>query len=82
MLWFHEVKGYGYIRTEAGERVYVDRAGFVDGIVPAGRCAGLAVDLRIEEQNGKRVALDVSMVDEPVARRARRRSGGTRSARS
>jgi hypothetical protein len=42
----------------------------------------LAVDLRIEEQNGKRVALDVSMVDEPVARRARRRSGGTRSARS
>jgi cold shock CspA family protein len=81
MLWFHEVKGYGFIRTEDGERVYVDRAGFVDG-APVGRCAGLQVDLRIEERDGERVALDVSMVQEPAGGRARRRSSGTRSARS
>jgi cold shock CspA family protein len=75
MLWFHEAKGYGFIRTEAGERVYVDRAGFVDGVAPAGRCAGLQVDLRIEERDGERVALDVSMVQEAAGGRARRRSG-------
>jgi hypothetical protein len=81
MLWFHEVKGYGFIRTEDGERVYVDRAGFVDGVAPVGRCAGLPVDLRIEERDGERVALDVSMVPDSAAGGRARRRAGTRSMR-
>jgi cold shock CspA family protein len=74
MLWFHEEKGYGFIRTDDGERVYVERAGFVDGVAPVGRCAGLAVELRVVEQNGKQVAVDVSLVEAQPTRRARRRS--------
>lgn len=78
MLWFHEVKGYGFILTDAGERIYVDREGFVGGRTPVGRCAGLPVQLRAEERAGQRVALDVSVVEEPPVRRARRRSSGAR----
>ena len=51
MLWFHEEKGYGFIQTDDGERVYVERAGFVDGVAPVGRCAGLAVALRVVVQS-------------------------------
>ena len=82
MLWFHEAKGYGFIRTDEGERLYVDRDGFVGGVAPVGRCAGLQVDLRIEERDGERVALDVSMVTEAAGGRARRRTSGTRSMRA
>jgi len=78
MLWFHEEKGYGFILTDAGERIYVDRDGFVGGVAPVGRCAGLAVQLRAEERAGRRIALDVSRVDGPPVRRARRRSSGPR----
>jgi cold shock CspA family protein len=74
MLWFHEEKGYGFIRTDDGERVYVERAGFVDGVAPIGRCAGLPVELRVVEQNGKQMAVDVSLVEAQPTRRARRRS--------
>jgi hypothetical protein len=75
MLWFDEAKDYGFIRTEEGERLYVDRDGFVDGAAPVGRCAGLAVRLTVGERNGQRVGVDVSLVPEEPRRRARRRSG-------
>lgn len=78
MLWFDEAKDYGFILTDDGERLYVDRAGFVDG-APVGRCARLPVELRIEERSGKRIAVDVSLVQEEPARRARRRSATFRS---
>jgi cold shock CspA family protein len=81
MIWFDESKDYGFIRTEAGERVYVDREGFVDGAAPVGRCAGVPVRLTMAEREGKPVAVDVSLVDEGPQRRARRRTSSMRSGR-
>ena len=80
MLWFDEAKDYGFIRTDEGERLYVDRAGFVDGAAPVGRCAGLPVELSVGERDGERFAVDVSLVSEEPPRRARRRSSTIRSA--
>jgi cold shock CspA family protein len=77
MLWFHETKGYGFIQTEDGERLYVERAGF-EGPPPVGRCAGLPVSLGIDEQDGRRVAVNVAVVTEDAPRRARRRGSGMR----
>jgi hypothetical protein len=79
MLWFDEAKDYGFILTDEGERLYVDRAGFVDGAAPVGRCARLPVELRIDERDEKRIAVDASLVPEEPRRRARRRSSGFRS---
>lgn len=31
MLWFDEATGFGFILTEEGERIYVDRGGFLPG---------------------------------------------------
>ena len=78
MLWFDEAKDYGFIRTEHGERLYVDRDGFVERAAPVGRCAGLPVRLTVSEQDGGRSAVDVSLVpDEPHGRARRRRSSIT-----
>src|SRR5437588_48973 len=49
MLWFDEAKGYGFILTDAEERLYVDRTGFVPGQVPVGRCAKRRVELKAVE---------------------------------
>jgi cold shock CspA family protein len=81
MLWFDEAKHYGFIFTDEGERVYVDRDGFVDGAAPVGRCAGLVVRLDVTEREGERVAANVSLVPEESHGRARRRSSAVRSAR-
>jgi hypothetical protein len=79
MLWFDERKDYGFILTQEGERLHVDREGFVDG-APVGRCAKLPVELTVAERDGQRTAVDVSFVAEEERRRARRRSASTRSA--
>jgi hypothetical protein len=79
MLWFDEAKDYGFILTDDGERVYVDRDGFVDRAAPVGRCARLPVNLRVTERDGQRIAVDVSLVPEQTQRRARRRTSGLRS---
>jgi hypothetical protein len=79
MLWFNEAKDHGFIRTEDGERLYVDRDGFVGGAPPEGRCAGLPVRLRVGDHDGERTAVDVSLVVDEPPRRARRRSSGLRS---
>ena len=79
MLWFNEAKDHGFIRTEGGERLYVDRDGFVGGAPPVGRCAGLPVRLRVGERDGERIAVDVSLVVDEPPRRARRRSSRLRS---
>ena len=82
MLWFDERKDYGFIRTEDDERLYVDRDGFVDRAAPVGRCAGLPVQLTVDERDGQRVAIDVSVVPEENRRRARMRRSGLRSSGS
>jgi cold shock CspA family protein len=77
MLWFHEERGAGFLQTEDGERLPVDIDGFV-GAAPVGRCAGLPVTFNVEERDGARVAVDVSLTESDAPRRARRRSSGMR----
>ena len=79
MLWFDEAKDFGFILTEEGERIYVHRSGFLPGEAPVGRCARRAVRLTATVQNGKRVAVHVSMAPEVAHGRARWRSSNTRS---
>ncbi len=78
MLFFNEERGSGFIRTEEGERLYVDRNGFLPGEAPEGRCAGLKVDFIRVEGTGEHehVALEVSLVEELAGGRARRRRHG------
>ena len=74
MLFFNAEKDYGFIRTADGERIAVNRAGFVSGEAPVGRCAGLAVQLTPVETPQGRIATGVSRVVEKEVGRARRRS--------
>jgi hypothetical protein len=76
MLWFNETKGHGCVVTDDGERLYVDRAGFVGGAAPVGRCGQLPVTLTVDDRAGERIAVDVLLVAEDHPRRARRRSSG------
>jgi cold shock CspA family protein len=74
MIWFNEAKGYGFIRTEDDERLYVAASGFACGSGPAGRCAGLPVVFRRQTLEGDPRAVDVSIVEDVEAPRARLRS--------
>ena len=78
MLWFAEKKDHGFILTDEGERLYVGRDGFVGG-APVGRCANLPVELNIVERDGKRIAVDVTLVNDDPKPRARRRTSSVRS---
>jgi hypothetical protein len=79
MLWFSEKKDHGFILTDEGERLYVDRDGFVGRAAPVGRCADLPVELTVAERDGKRIAVDVTFIADEAKRRARRRTSGMRS---
>jgi hypothetical protein len=74
MLWFDEAKDYGFVLTNDGERLYVNRDSFVDRAAPVGRCARRPVSLSVVERDGERVAVAVSLVVDESPRRARRRS--------
>ena len=76
MLWFNEVKDYGFIMTDEGERLAVAGEGFAKGEKPEGRCAHKAVTFDVGEAGGERQAQNVVFEPEVVARRARMRSGG------
>ena len=76
MLWFNEVKNFGFIRTEEGERLYVHRDGFVPGHAPVGSCVGLVVLFEVEEGAEQRQAVGVTVPNDVPARRARRRRHG------
>jgi len=82
MLWFDEAKHYGFVLSDEGERLRVERDGFVDGAAPVGRCARRPVTLSVRERDGERIAVDVELVPEESPRRARRRSSGMPSNRS
>lgn len=76
LLWFNEAKGFGFIRTEEDERLYVHRSGFEPGQVPVGRCAEKLVTFEREtaDVEGGYCAVSVSIVeDAPSGRRARLR---------
>ncbi|TML84900.1 MAG: cold shock domain-containing protein [Actinobacteria bacterium] len=76
MIWFNEEKGFGFIRTDDGERLYVDRTGFEPDGPPVGRCAEKPVSFLREaaDVEGGYRAVHVSLSDEQTAGgRARRR---------
>lgn len=75
MLWFNEVKSFGFIRTEDGERLYVHSSGFLPGQTPVGRCAGRLVSFERQAVEGDSRAIGVSFVPEVASRRARPRQG-------
>jgi cold shock CspA family protein len=76
MLWFNEVKDYGFIMTDEGERLAVAGKGFAEGEKPEGRCAHKVVTFEVDESDGERQAQNVVFERDVAARRARMRSGG------
>jgi len=76
MLWFNEVKNFGFILTEEGERLQVPGRGFVGGAGPKGRCAQAVVSFEVTETAGGREAEEVAFVPEVSPRRARLRHKG------
>jgi cold shock CspA family protein len=80
MIWFNNEKGYGFIRTEDEERLYVARSGFQPEHVPASRCAGLEVTFERLGVEGDARAVNVAFIPaSDPARRARLRSPRTGS---
>ena len=75
MLWFNADKGYGFIRTDHDERLYVDRSGFLPDHQPAARCKGRAVTFERAALEGDIRAVEVAFVAESDTRRARLRRG-------
>jgi cold shock CspA family protein len=73
MLWFNRVKGYGFIRTADGERLYVAENGFCPGEAPEGRCAGLTVTFERLASEGDARAVNVLFPPAVEPRRARQR---------
>jgi cold shock CspA family protein len=78
MLWFNEVKDFGFISTEAGERLFVHGTGFASGMRPQGRCAGTAVSFQVAQDGGTRRAERTVLEPEISPRRARRHHGANR----
>ena len=75
MLWFNIDKGFGFIRTETDERLYVARSGFADGQVPTERCAGREVTFERLAEEGDARAVNVAFPVQLEQRRARLRQG-------
>ena len=75
MLWFNIDKGFGFIRTEEDERLYVAVSGFADGHVPTERCAGKEVTFDRQAQEGDARAVNVAFPVQVEQRRARLRQG-------
>jgi cold shock CspA family protein len=80
MIWFNNEKGYGFIRTDDEERLYVARSGFMPDHVPESRCAGREVTFERLSVEGDSRAVNVSFTpDGAPGRRARLRSPRTGS---
>ena len=74
MLWFNVDKGYGFIRTEHDERLYVARSGFLPDHQPEPRCKGRRVRFERQAVEGDVRAVEVAFVVQSEPRRARLRS--------
>ncbi len=75
MLWFNLDKGFGFIRTEDDERLYVARSGFGPDQLPQGRCAGRPVTFERQAEEGDSRAVNVAFAVAVEQRRARLRRG-------
>jgi hypothetical protein len=78
MIWFNAAKGFGFIRTEEDERLYIAESGFADGHVPVGRCAGIEMIFEREpaDVEGGHQAVAAMPVEDSPQRRARSRRRG------
>ena len=74
MLWFNADKGYGFIQTEQGERLYVSQSGFLASHEPKPRCRGQEVSFQRQVREGDTRAVEVSFVRREEPRRARLRT--------
>ncbi|MGZ4415916.1 MAG: cold shock domain-containing protein [Gaiellaceae bacterium] len=79
IVWFNLDKGFGFIRTEEDERLYVALSGFVPEHTPTARVAGREVSFDREAQEGDARAVNVVFPAALDPRRARLRHqrGGT-----
>ena len=67
-------KCHGFILTDEGERLRVDQDGFAPGTALTDRCRGVRVSFdRTEAQFDEARAVNVALVPDIVARRARSR---------
>jgi hypothetical protein len=74
LIWFNPDKRHGFIRTDEGERLRVDEAGFEPGHVLGDRCMGTKVRFeRVEPKIDEARAVHVTVVPLDAARRARAR---------
>ena len=71
MIWFNVDKGYGFIRTEEDERLYVAQTGFLPDQQPEPRCKGKAVSFEREDTDGDPRAVNVTFLTQEDPRRAR-----------
>ncbi len=74
MLWFNVDKGYGFIRTEEGERLYVAQSGFLPSHEPKPRCKGREVSFHRRVHEGDTRAVEVAFVRPELPPRARLRT--------
>jgi cold shock CspA family protein len=79
MIWFNVDKGYGFIRTEEDERLYVAEDGFLPDHLPPARCKGRAVtfERRVEEGDTRAVCVSFLSAIEPRRARLRHARGGS-----
>ena len=73
IVWFNLDKGFGFIRTEQDERLYVARSGFDPSHTPTERVAGRDVRFDRVEAEGDPQAVNVIFPVVADARRARLR---------
>ena len=73
LIWFNPSKRHGFIRTEDGERLFVDASGFEPGHLLGDRCAGTQLLFEREETPDEPRAVRVSVVPHIEPRRARSR---------
>jgi len=74
MLWFNPEKQHGFIRTDDGERLRVDRRGFAAGQLLGDGCRGTRVSFELADGAAEEArAVNVAVVPLYAERRARSR---------
>ena len=78
LIWFNPEKHHGFIRTEDGERLRVEEAGFEPGHLLGDRCAGTHLTFERDEtsDSGDAHAIKVTVGDDQSGGRARARRRG------
>jgi hypothetical protein len=77
LIWFNPEKRHGFIRTEDGERLRVEEAGFEPGHLLGDRCAGTHLTFEREETSDSDAhAIKVTVVNDQSGGRARARRRG------